>query len=179
VNATAYYNAALDRGAQSIHNQLSHRSKDKCRIQKLRRQPVGIARPIDAYAQSKFLGSLITRASEGVDALTLVYGYLSNNMRRRAKSINTQVFDIFACQTISAIANQTGTQEWSNVYIAVRIRQMKTIGLVCHGIFGKSTIQGVSGEQGIIAQVFHPPPTITASAICIAQPGYTNSVSNS
>jgi hypothetical protein len=54
---------------------------------------------------------------------------------------------------------------------------MKTVSLVCHGVFGVTTVNHIAGEKCMLTQVLLAFPAKTALATGRAEPRYPNPIS--
>ena len=69
-----------------------------------------------------------------------------------------------------------GAQQRGRLRVAIRGGQGKAVPVVGDGVVRIAAVNGVAGEEGVVAEVFMPGLAGAAVAAGVAQPGYADPV---
>ncbi len=173
VDASADHAAAFVEVPQGDGHQRACGRKNQGRVQWQRRGLVGSSRPVRAQAAGKFLAGAVAGAGEGKDFAPLRARQLGDEVRRRAKAIDTQSTWI-AGQAQRAVADEAGTQQRRQMLGRRPIGQGQAVARIGQRVLGVAAVQLVAREAGVLAQVLASAGAKTALPASPAQPGHTD-----
>src|ERR1035437_3891043 len=178
VNSTTNNCATLADCAKGSRNQRTDGCKDYGRIQLFRRLFIGTTGPHRSEASGKFLAFAVPWLRKGVNSPFLVDRHLSEDVACRAKSIKSQVPCVLPSDSIRAVADQTGAQQWRSLRVPGACCQMKAEPRVSHGVFCKAAVDRITSEPGILTKVLLTFLAVTTIATGRRQPGHTHPVAD-
>ncbi len=132
--------------------------------------------PFDPQRPGKILGRFVAAPGECVDFPTLVDRDLSGDVGGRAETVDADPLGILAAQAVRAIADQTRAQQRRRRHVVVAGGQREAVALVGRRVPGEATVQGVTGEAGVIAQVLPSHAAKAATAAGPAEPGHPHAI---
>ena len=103
-------------------------------------------------------------------------GNLGNNVGGCAEPVDAEMPDIPAHHAVRPVPYQPGAQQGGRLRVTVRGGQGKAVPVVGDGVVRIAAVNGVAGEEGVVAEVFMPGFAGAAMAAGVAQPGYADPV---
>ena len=146
------------------------RRENKGCVERLGRQFVRATSPRRAEATSKFLRLGIPGPREHEDFAAFGPRHLHRDMGGCAESIKPEPLCV-ACLAKSAIADQSGAEQWRTRYIAKPARKSKTKPGVGHRELRIASVDRIAGEAGVIAKIFPTRQAIYTFAARPSEPG--------
>ena len=125
-------------------------------IQGTRWKLIRSASPGRAHRTSELLIGFFSRSGEGIDLPALMDSNLGNDVCRASETVNPEVSGLLdrTCHHQRTVANQARAHQRGRLDVAVRLIQRKTKSRFGHGEFGVAAIDRVTGEPGVVTQVF-------------------------
>jgi hypothetical protein len=161
--------AAVER-AQGRWNQSADGREDDRRVQRLGRQLVRGARPLDAERARQLLALRVARPGEREHAPPLVPRDLRDDVRRGAEAVEPEPLAV-AREPERAIADQPGAEERRELQRRVVLRQPEAVARVGNRKLRVAAVQVVAGEAGAQAEVLAAAAAEAAVAVRPAEPG--------
>src|SRR6476660_2954413 len=117
---------------------------------------IGSAGPDCARRTRELLISFFPWAGEGIDLPTLMHRDLRDNVGGASEAIDPEVSGFLdrTCHHQRPVADQARAEKRSRLHVAIKLMQRKTERRLCHGVFGVATVDRVSGEPGVVTEVF-------------------------
>ena len=141
------------------------------------RRLVRTARPYRAQAARKGLCGVVAGPGKGIDFAPLPARDLRQDVRRRAKAIEAQMFAL-ARQFQGTPADQPGTQQRRQVNGVAGFAQWKGKARIRDRGGRKPAVARIAGEQRRIAQIFAPAATEPADPAGMTEPRYPDTIAD-
>ena len=154
---------------------LSRGGEQNGRVQFLRGWPKRIARPLHPKVERKLLRLHIIRPCKGKDPPALIARNLGNEVRGRAKAIQTDPCRL-PRHTQRPIAYQPGAEQRRCLQIRIVWRNREAKACICHGIGSIPTVQVIAGKAGIGAQILAFTGAVVTHAARPAKPGHAHAI---
>src|ERR1700722_8481910 len=177
MDAAADDDAAFPGRGERRRDQRADRGEDQRSVERLGRLLVRTAGPCDAEPAREILRCDIARFGEGKDLTALKKRELSDDVGRRAETVNS---DSFSCtgEPERTVADEPGAEQRRCRDIVEFRRNREAIALVGDGQLRIAAIDLVAGEAGAVAQVFVAAAAVVAHPASPAEPWHADAVAN-
>src|SRR5437879_11884435 len=150
--------------------------KDYGRIERLRGHVLRATHPDRAKLLREI--AMCLRSCKHVRFAAFMAGKLEHQMRRSAESIEAQPrVGVSAAQTIRTIADHTRAKQRSRIFVRKILGNRMRKIFADHGMFSIASINVVSGELRVIAEILKPVAAVATNAISRVQPGNAHAIS--
>src|SRR5438876_8016896 len=169
-------NAAFAQDAKRMWDKRASGSKDYGRMERLRRRVLRHTHPDRAKLLREI--AMCLRSCKHVRFAAFMAGKLEHQMRRSAESIEPETrVGVSAAQTIRTIADHTRAKQRSRILVRKILGNRMRKIFANHGMLTIASIDVVSGELRVIAEILKPVAAVATNAISRVQPGNAHAIS--
>ena len=147
-------------GFECLRDEGSDRSENNSCIKRFRSRFIRSAYPGRSKAFCKLIIACFSGARERIDFPSLVPGNLGHKVRRRAKTINTQLSNATKATSHDKrpISNQPGTKKrGGDCWVRVGLRNRKTKAFISNDVLSVTAVTSVAGKLRSFAKIFFAP----------------------